>query len=128
MMGVQVSSSIQLNQSAIRQLDNSTKRALVQTADALLSDVRSRGVMPFDTGTLQNDSTFLQEQVSEVCVAIISSTPYARRLYFHPEYNFSKAENSNAGGEWFKDYLAGGSRRDFVEETFETFCHRLMGV
>lgn len=29
-------------------------------------------------------------------------TPYARRLYYHPEYNFSKEHNPQAGGLWFE--------------------------
>lgn len=29
-------------------------------------------------------------------------TPYARRLYYHPEYNFSTEKNAQAGGYWFE--------------------------
>jgi hypothetical protein len=29
-------------------------------------------------------------------------TPYARRLYYNPQYNFSKDKNPNAGGLWFE--------------------------
>lgn len=29
-------------------------------------------------------------------------TPYARRLYYNPEYNFSKDVNPNAQGLWFE--------------------------
>lgn len=28
-------------------------------------------------------------------------TPYARKLYYHPEYNFSTEHNAEAGGYWF---------------------------
>lgn len=30
------------------------------------------------------------------------STPYARRLYYNPQYNFSTDINPNAGGLWFE--------------------------
>ncbi len=30
------------------------------------------------------------------------NTPYARRLYYHPEYNFSQEHNAHAGGYWFE--------------------------
>ncbi len=30
------------------------------------------------------------------------NTPYARRLYYHPEYNFSQEHNARAGGYWFE--------------------------
>jgi hypothetical protein len=29
-------------------------------------------------------------------------TPYARRLYYNPQYNFSKDKNPKAGGLWFE--------------------------
>lgn len=29
-------------------------------------------------------------------------TPYARRLYYHPEYEFSTEHNPQAGGYWFE--------------------------
>lgn len=29
-------------------------------------------------------------------------TPYARRLYYHPEYNFGTDKNPEAGGYWFE--------------------------
>lgn len=33
---------------------------------------------------------------------IIWDTPYARRLYYNPQYNFSKDVNPNAQGLWFE--------------------------
>ncbi|MGN0299228.1 MAG: hypothetical protein ACI4C1_08635 [Lachnospiraceae bacterium] len=124
---VRVNSTIRLNSGMIRQLDQIGKLALTQTADAIMTDVKTRQIMPFKTGNLQNESTFIDDsEVNRGKVSIVSSTPYARRLYFHPEYHFSKAENPNAGGEWFKDYLEGGSRENFAEETFTAIYQRLL--
>lgn len=33
-------------------------------------------------------------------------TPYARRLYYNPQYNFSKQPNPNARGLWFEEAKA----------------------
>ncbi|MGN4578386.1 minor capsid protein [Bacillus cereus group sp. MYBK74-1] len=33
-------------------------------------------------------------------------TPYARRLYYNPQYNFSKQPNQNARGLWFEEAKA----------------------
>ncbi|MBU9711064.1 minor capsid protein [Evansella tamaricis] len=33
---------------------------------------------------------------------IIWDVPYAARLYYNPQYNFSKDKNPNAGGLWFE--------------------------
>jgi len=37
---------------------------------------------------------------------VIWDTPYAHRLYVHPEYNFSKDKNPNARGKWFEEAKA----------------------
>lgn len=33
---------------------------------------------------------------------VVWRTPYARRLYYNPQYNFSKDKNANARGLWFE--------------------------
>lgn len=33
---------------------------------------------------------------------VVWDTVYARRLYYNPQYNFSKDKNPNAGGLWFR--------------------------
>ena len=101
---VQVTSRIELNYSVLNMLDNAQFEALAQTADATLTELRDRQVMPFDTGNLQNDSTFVDDSQRDK-VSIVSSTPYARRLYFHPEYNYRRGNNASAGGKWFDSFL-----------------------
>ena len=101
---VQVTSRVELNVSVLNMLDNAQFEALAQTADATLTELRDRQVMPFDTGNLQNDSTFVDDSQRDK-VSIVSSTPYARRLYFHPEYNYRRGDNASAGGKWFESFL-----------------------
>ena len=101
---VQVTSRVELNYSVLNMLDNAQFEALAQTADATLTELRDRQVMPFDTGNLQNDSTFVDDSQRDK-VSIVSSTPYARRLYFHPEYNYRRGNNASAGGKWFDSFL-----------------------
>lgn len=129
-MGVfEVSSTVNLNFGALRKLETNAQKALEMTTDALLSEVKNTQVMPFDTGHLQNESTFADYSNSAHGVtSIVSSTPYARRLYFHPEYNFSRAENIATGGEWFKPWLKGGTRQNFCNETFAQIYRRLSGL
>lgn len=94
------------------------KEALVETADALKSDLQQSQTMPFDTGELQNRSTFVDEsKKNSGVVTIVSDTPYARRMYFHPEYNFQKVHNKNAGGLWFESYI-NGEKKDWTSKTF----------
>lgn len=112
---VQVTSRIELNIGVLNMLDAAQKQAFEQTADATLTELRDRQVMPFDTGNLQNDSTFVDlSQANSGTVSIVSSTPYARRLYFHPEYNFRRGNNAKAGGKWFDSFL----NDDFIKNAY----------
>lgn len=126
---MEVKSTVKLNMSAIHSLDTASIKALEQTTDALLTEIKNAQVVPFDTGNLQNESTFADYSHSrEGKTTISSSTPYARRLYYHPEYNFQRTENKNAGGKWFDYWLKGGSRENFCNETFEKLYRRLTNL
>ncbi|WP_267379399.1 minor capsid protein [Bacillus sp. GM_Baccil_2] len=48
-------------------------------------------------------------------------TPYARRLYYNPQYNFSKDVNPNAQGLWFEAAKAAhlGDWQRIVKQTTE---------
>lgn len=127
-MAVKVSSTIKLDEAKLKELTKQQYISLAQTADALVTDLRDSQTMPFDTGNLQNDSTFLDDsQKEQGKVSIVSSTPYARRLYYHPEYNFRTTNNRNAGGKWFEPYIS-GNRTDFVKETFAKLFKRNGGL
>jgi hypothetical protein len=124
----QVNSKIKLNFGALKQLDKTAQTALEQTTDALLTEVKNAEVMPFETGNLQNENTFADYSNSANGVtSIVSNTPYARRLYFHPEFNFSREEHIAAGGEWLTPWLKGGTRENFCVETFAKIYRRLNG-
>lgn len=124
-----VSSKITLNMPVIRQLESTAIVALEDTTDALLTEIKNAEVMPFDTGNLQNENTFVDYSNSASGVTkIVSSTPYARRLYFHPEYNFSREEHIAAGGKWLIPWLKGGTRQNFCSDTFAKIYRRLNGL
>ena len=93
--------TVKLNTANINRIEKAISRNLVKTADALKTDLQQSETMPFKTGQLQNRSTFIDDKEEATGkVYIVSDTPYARRLYFHPEYNFNRAENKAAGGAW----------------------------
>ncbi len=94
---MQVKSTIKLNMPRISQLTQAAVRALELTAEALHTEVVQAQVMPFDTGHLEEDAPLWTTAGSQSGkVTLVSSTPYARRLYYHPEYNFQTKENPNA--------------------------------
>lgn len=119
---MKVKSTVKLNMGRIQELNQAAVSALERTAEALHTEVVQAQVMPFETGHLQEDATFVEYKNSaQGKVSIISSTPYARRLYYHPEYNFQTDENPFAGGEWFKLWLPGGVSAGFAKEAFQRF-------
>ena len=126
---MQVKSTIKLNMPRIDQMTQAAVVALEKTAEALHTEVVQAQIMPFDTGNLQNESTFVDKsQSSGGKVSLVSSTPYARRLYYHPEYHFQKYENPFAGGKWFDPWLPGGVSSDFCKEAFKKFYKKAGGV
>ena len=126
---INVNSVVRLNFQKIRQLTDAQITALEQTAEAVHTEVVQAQVFPRDTGSLQNESTFLdRSESSHGKVSIVSSTPYARRLYFHPEYHFSTAANPNAKGMWYADWFPGGKEADFAVNAFKEIYRRLTGV
>ena len=126
---MQVKSSVTLNFPRIRQLTPAAITALEQTGEALHTEVVQAQVMPFDTGHLEEDATFVDYSDSaDGIVRIVSSTPYARRLYYHPEYNFQTDENPFAGGEWFEPWLPGGISQDFAKDAFKRFYKKAGGL
>ncbi|HDR7795314.1 TPA: minor capsid protein [Bacillus luti] len=55
--------------------------------------------IPKDTGELENSSI----RFSKIGEGHLEwNTIYARRLYYNPEYNFSRDINPNAAGMWFE--------------------------
>lgn len=126
---MRVNSTVKMDWGRIRELTGAAVAALEQTAEALHTEVVQAQVMPFKKGNLQNESSFVDDsKAANGSVTIVSSTPYARRLYYHPEYHFSKKENPNAGGEWYKDWLPGGSKAGFAQKIFKEFYKRNGGL
>lgn len=55
-----VKSKVKLNMPAIRKLDRAAYQAMVLTAEAVKTDLIQSQTMPFDTGSLQNENTFVK--------------------------------------------------------------------
>ena len=105
---IKVNLKVKLNMPKIRQLTKVQVTALEQTAEALHTEVVQAEIMPRDTGALQNESTFVDYSDSrQGKVRLVSAQPYARRLYFHPEYDFQTYENAFAQAYWYKPWIDG---------------------
>lgn len=123
-----VTSKVKLNTPKIKQLTRATTTALEKTMSALHTEVVKAQVMPFDTGNMQNDNTYEDySKSSKGQVSLITSTPYARRMYYHPEYNFQTTENANAQGNWYEPWIS-GKNKNFCKNAFSQFYKKEAGL
>ena len=124
-----VTCNVRLFSPQIKKLKEAMVPALEKTAEALHTDLQQSQKMPYRTGNLQNDSTVVDcSESQQGRVYLVSDTPYARRLYFHPEYHFDQSENPNAGGKWLDDYLPGGKKEDLAQNAFNKFYRKEAGL
>lgn len=136
---MQVDSKVILYQGVIDQLTQAAIRALEQTGDEVLTQVVEAQVVPFGDsferggkthqgGTLQESGYVNTKQLSNGEVQVTFNTPYARRLFYHPEYNFRKQDNPNAKGRWLDDWAEGGKYAKEVEQAYAYFFKQLGGL
>lgn len=111
---------VTINNAGITALTDKMRVAIEKTAEQTVTDLKNSGIIPFDIGTLQGSTYWDRNSAADNEVFIISNTPYARRLYFHPEYNFRTTNNANAGASWFEPYLT-GDKKDYIMQIFTMF-------
>lgn len=123
---MKVKLNVKIDKSKVRQLDQMSQIALGETCEQLRADVYNAEVMPRDTGTLQNESTWVdRSELANRKVRLVHSTPYARRLYFNPQFNFRTDKNANARGHWLDDWIS-GSKKDFCKTTLALIYRQLL--
>ena len=119
---------IELYPHAVAGLEAAMERAAEKTMEALRGEVISAQVMPYDTGDMQNNATFVDTVTGEKITArLVTGSPQARRLYYHPEYNFQTVNNPNAQGESLQPW-SDGARKDFVPETYKKLLKEEAGL
>lgn len=122
-----VISKIKLNFGVLNRLDKAIEESLAKTGEALKTEVVIAQVVPFDTGATQNSGFVDDSEKSKGKVSLNYSTPYARKIYFHPEYNFQTKENKNAQGEWLESYVS-GKNKNFAQDAFARFYKESAGL
>lgn len=126
--------TIKLNQQKIRNIEDAVKESAVEAMEVLHTDLNNSQTMPFDTGDMQNNQTFVAVDGDDTIngkdiylVSIVTGSPQARRLYYHPEYNFQTGKNTNAGAYWLDPYI-NGNKKDLVKVKFMEALKRRTGV
>lgn len=125
---------IKLDHNAIREIENAARQAAVVAMEELKKDLDNSETMPFDTGDMQNNQTFVSVEGEDTIngediysVTLVTGSPQARRLYYHPEYQFQQGHNDNAGGLWLEPYI-NGDKKDFVQTEFTKIFKEKSGI
>ena len=119
--------SIKLDKASVKGMEEDMKRALAISAGALQDRIREAQVIPRDTGALQGEKFYIDDsRVNEGIVSLVNEGPYARRLYYHPEYNFRKDKNPYAQGLWFELWKAGGVYQHEPIDFFESALKQIL--
>lgn len=111
---MKVNVRVELYQDKIRQLSDAATLSAEQAAEVVKGDIVAGQAVPKNTGELERSGLV---KVSKSRYQIVFDTPYARRLYWHPEYRFRKDKNPNAGGMWMQPYID-GEKKDFFKKAF----------
>lgn len=130
---------IKINTSGIKAAEEDILRALALTALALQKKVREAEVVPRDSGQLEDVKFYVDDSnLSNGIVSLVFEGPYARRLYYHPEYNFHREPwtdskgnqhdgNPNAQGLWMSLWEPGGVYGDEPQALFDEIIQQIMG-
>lgn len=110
--------TVKIDKVAVNHTLKEAQRALGLTGYLLQKEIRQEQVIPRDTGYLEDVSFQVVDQSEKNLVQLKFTARYARRLYYHPEYNFSKKENPNAQGYWMRPWLKGGKYENQATEMF----------
>jgi len=116
---------IKWDRAAMQHLDSEMQKAIGETAEAIRDDVREEMIVPRAQGTLQNEAFEVDtSDIKHGIARLVFNTPYARRLYFHPEYHFRKDQNPNAQGQWMAPWLPGGRYQHRASQIFAAIIKR----
>lgn len=120
---IKIKAKLELNQEAIKKIQDAAVKALPLTMEAMKTEVNNMQVVPKETGNLEESATTGAEGNKGY---ISYNTPYARRLYYHPEYNFRQDKNPNAQGRWMDSFIY-GPKKDWLAKAYGEFLKRLSG-
>ena len=115
---------ITYNTKNINMINEVARLALLDTAEAVKTDLIQSQTMPFDTGVMQNDSTYVDDKrIIKGVARLVTDTPYARKVYFDPEITIHQDKNPNAKQRWFDDYIS-GEKKNLPIKYFQQMLRR----
>lgn len=95
---------IKWDKKELARLNKEMEKSLEETAKWLDKEIKDAQVVPKRSGALEESQ---KVKAKKDTIEVTYDTPYAARLYYHPEYNFSHDKNKNARGQWLSDWADG---------------------
>lgn len=120
---VKIKAKLKLNPKAIKMMKEGEVKALPLTMEATKTEINNMQVVPKETGNLEESAATGVEKNRGY---LSYNTPYARRLYFHPEYNFRQDKNPNAQGRWLDPFIH-GDKKHWLASTYGQFLKQNSG-
>lgn len=122
-----------LKRKILGQVSASMQYALEDTARDIASEIKAEHIIPRMTGRMEDLTIDVIDysRAKKGEVRIVSPGPYARRLYYHPEYNFHRTPwaggegNANAQAYWFEPWES-GAYKNRIPEVFAYHLDRYM--
>lgn len=111
------------NRKNIKKIEQAMIKALPLTMDAMKTEVNNMQVVPKDTGNLEESAVTGAENNRGF---MSYNTPYARRLYYNPQFNFRTDKNPNAQGRWLDSFIY-GPKKEWLSKAYGEFLKRLSG-
>lgn len=130
---------VKIDTKGLDAIEDDIRRALALTALVLQKKVREADVVPRDSGQLEDVKFYVDDsRIDDFIVSLVFEGPYARRLYFHPEYNFHREPwvdkegnqhdgNPNAQGLWMSLWEPGGIYGDEPQKLFVEILKQITG-
>ena len=118
---MKVKASLKLNPQAIKKLEEATKKALPLTMEAMKTEINNMQVVPKETGNLEES---VKTGVEKGKGYISYNTPYARKLYYNPQFNFRTDKNPNAQGRWLDSFIY-GPKKMWLTQTYGELLKQL---
>ncbi len=120
---MKVKAKLKLNPKAIKKIEEAAKKALPLTMEAMKTEVSNMQVVPRETGNLEESAVV---GVEENKGYLSYPGPYARRLYYNPQYDFRTDKNPNAQGRWLDPFIH-GDKKHWLANTYGQFLKQNSG-
>lgn len=112
---------IKIDRSRLATVKQIPQKVIEMTGEAVHTDVVQAEVVPRDTNATNGFGFTVDTRNSKNGeVSLKHSTPYARKIYFHPEWRFRKTENAHAQGLWFRHWIT-GAKKNFAYDAYKKF-------